>query len=602
MSTLLKKIAISFFASLAAFIIIAPNFSPVNACVTNFECAANPNASGCIPNPNAGPGQQKTICGTAVTTGVSNAVSNALSGGSSESTWYSQGPLEWYNKVFDQSVSPGNEIFGERYTAAQVQWVMYSVPSVILNMFVDPQITSCVFTNFGNVSSCLEMIKQLISSDLQTTPLVDKQQPSLISLVFADRPVSGISYIKNRLTSFSLVPEVHAQGFGYRNALDRIQGMWAAFRNIAFGLFVVVAIVFAFMIMFRVKISPQVVITVQSAIPKLIITIILVTFSYAIAGLLIDLMYVVIGLLSVALTPLIPVNFLQTSTYNTADVFKLLTAGYTQGKIFGIQSSSIVGGVFNLLAVYLTPLTTLGVLVLFTSIVVSFASLGTAAWIFLLAIITLAIAFIILLWMSIKIIYALFKAFAYIVLLTIFAPLQITIGMLVPNMGFGQWIKSYISYLSVFVVTGVMWLFAWIFNLLAWDAFWGSGGSINSAAPSGSWPPLLGSSGFGLSLVYTGASFVMFILIPKATEIVQGFISGKPFAYGTAVGEAIGAPGRGAMAAMNLIGITGKTYGTLKEWGFFPGHPEVPGPVDPRVTARLDAQRRSVSAARQMQR
>jgi len=43
------------------------------------------------------------------------------------------------------------------------------------------------------------------------------------------------------------------------------------------------------MIMLRVKISPQAVVTVQSAIPKLITTLILVTFSYAIAGLVIDL-------------------------------------------------------------------------------------------------------------------------------------------------------------------------------------------------------------------------------------------------------------------------------------------------------------------------
>ena len=39
--------------------------------------------------------------------------------------------------------------------------------------------------------------------------------------------------------------------------------------------------------------------------------------------------------------------------------------------------------------------------------------------------------------------------------------------------------------------------------------------------------------------------FVIFTLIPKANEIVQGFISGKPFAYGSAVGEAVAPIGWG---------------------------------------------------------
>ena len=43
------------------------------------------------------------------------------------------------------------------------------------------------------------------------------------------------------------------------------------------------------MIILRIKINPQTVITIQSAIPQVFTTLILVTFSYAIAGLVIDL-------------------------------------------------------------------------------------------------------------------------------------------------------------------------------------------------------------------------------------------------------------------------------------------------------------------------
>ena len=38
--------------------------------------------------------------------------------------WYNQSFQEWITKVDD---SPESEIFGERYTAAQVQWVIYGL-------------------------------------------------------------------------------------------------------------------------------------------------------------------------------------------------------------------------------------------------------------------------------------------------------------------------------------------------------------------------------------------------------------------------------------------------------------------------------------------
>src|SRR4030067_3266417 len=46
--------------------------------------------------------------------------------------WYSQDFGSWYAKVYDTTNS--NEIFGERYTAAQVQWVFYGVISFFINL------------------------------------------------------------------------------------------------------------------------------------------------------------------------------------------------------------------------------------------------------------------------------------------------------------------------------------------------------------------------------------------------------------------------------------------------------------------------------------
>jgi hypothetical protein len=61
-----------------------------------------------------------------------------------------------------------------------------------------------------------------------------------------------------------------------------------------------------------------------------------------------------------------------------------------------------------------------------------------------------------------------------------------------------------------------------------------------TVAPMGGWPPLLGSGEGMLSLLLCAVSFTLFSLIPKATEIVQGLVSGRPYAYGTAIGEAFG--------------------------------------------------------------
>lgn len=74
--------------------------------------------------------------------------------------------------------------------------------------------------------------------------------------------------------------------------LDPILSIWIGFRNIAYLMIVVVFIVVGLGIMLRIKIDPRTVMTLQNQIPKIIVGLLLITFSYAIAGLLIDLTYV----------------------------------------------------------------------------------------------------------------------------------------------------------------------------------------------------------------------------------------------------------------------------------------------------------------------
>jgi hypothetical protein len=472
-----------------------------------------------------------------------------------EGSWYNQDFQSWRSKVYDDT-NP-QEIFGERYTAAQVQWVIYGLFSFILNSTTNSQALSCVMSNSGNLQTCTDLLA--VDMELLNTASIEQQEkesPSLASLVFEERAFSGIGYAKQKVRDFSLVPTVHAQaaGFGF-DALLPIQGMWRASRDMAFGLFVVAAIIFSFMIMFRVKISPQVVISVQSAIPKLVIALVLVTFSYAIAGLLIDLMYVVYGIISVAGTGFVPFG-----NVSAPGMFQFLTKGQVG---FGFLETNL--GVIGLIAVYLILFPIFFIIALYLALGALISTVAAAITLLTplsivmatVGVLLLIIAIILTIWNSVKILWALLKAFVNILLLTIFAPLQIVAGTIIPGFGFGQWVKSFASNLAVYITTSLLFLFTYVFLLLGLksgsDAVIGSSNilegigrfifgtaiTVGGVGERAGWPPLAGGAEGFMGLLLLGVSFVLFTLIPKATEIVQGLISGRPFAYGTAIGEAM---------------------------------------------------------------
>ena len=85
-------------------------------------------------------------------------------------------------------------------------------------------------------------------------------------------------------------------GTGF-DGLKPLLPLWTVFRNIVYILFVLVFVIIGVAIMLRLKIDPRTVMTIQNQIPKLIIGILLVTFSFSIAGFLIDIMYTSIYLI-----------------------------------------------------------------------------------------------------------------------------------------------------------------------------------------------------------------------------------------------------------------------------------------------------------------
>ena len=204
--------------------------------------------------------------------------------------WYNQSYRVWSARVFDHTND--TEIFGERYTFAQVQWIVYS----LMTIAAGSDLVACTqFLNTGTVDVSDDTVNRFQECIEEQGPI--EEPTTYDSLLNPMLIASGVGYIRDNINNFHLIPEAQAQGFGY-GAINPIQNLWRAMRNIAYLLLTVGIIIMSFMIMFRVKISPQAVISVQSALPRVVAALLAITFSYAIVGLMIDLIYIVIGGLS----------------------------------------------------------------------------------------------------------------------------------------------------------------------------------------------------------------------------------------------------------------------------------------------------------------
>lgn len=119
---------------------------------------------------------------------------------------------------------------------------------------------------------------------------------NLIGATYKNPPASGINETYNTIANIGLAPKTYAaQGIGF-GSISGFRPVWIIFRNISYSILVLVMVVISFMIMFRMKLNAQTAISIESALPRIVLSLILITFSYALAGFLIDAMYVVMGI------------------------------------------------------------------------------------------------------------------------------------------------------------------------------------------------------------------------------------------------------------------------------------------------------------------
>lgn len=249
---------------------------------------------------------------------------------------------------------------------------------------------------------------------------------------------SGVEYVASTLRDFDLVEKAYAQtGTGF-DGLAPIRDLWRAFRNITYALFVVIFLAIGLAIMFRYKLNPQTTVTIQSALPRIVVALLLVTFSYPIAGFMIDLLYVSISLGALAFRGFPGAdNFQPTFTeggfFTTIGVLNGLTAGTT---------SIIAAGLGALAGTLISVIPALFVGGLAVANVAFTAGVG--------ALVMLLVLLIIVLYALVRLFFGLLQAYISIIILIIFAPLQIALGIFPGMPGFGSWLRNLTANLAAF--------------------------------------------------------------------------------------------------------------------------------------------------------
>jgi len=101
-------------------------------------------------------------------------------------------------------------------------------------------------------------------------------------------PVNLAYYWNDQIKHTPFVSTALAADVNYGNApaISTILVVWKTFRNIAFGLLSIIMLAIGVMIMSRKKLSPQLAVTVQYALPRVVLAVILIVFSYPIGAVL----------------------------------------------------------------------------------------------------------------------------------------------------------------------------------------------------------------------------------------------------------------------------------------------------------------------------
>lgn len=349
-----------------------------------------------------------------------------------------------------------------------------------------------------------------------------------IAMLYQNQP-SGREYLADILDNIGIptVTKSYAQGTGY-TAMSPFLPIWKAFRNFAYSLYIIMFVVVGIMIMLRTKVNAQTVITIQSALPNLLITLILITFSYAIVGFMIDLMYFLIYF----------VVYLISSTGiisgPTQAIDRLLS--YSAWSVVFEGRNSIISAAALALGEVISGIGS-------GALEVAGTILSMVSPMYLIVAVAFAIAML-------KLMFNLLKSYVMLIVQTITAPIQILFNAMPGSKAFGEWLKKTASYLIPFPVAAAMFILAAVFvgdptnSTLLGDIF-GTGSAnpfgINSShefyqnyQDGKLWMPpftLTGSVDFTQDDVMAIIGFFIFLMTPATVKMAQEWLQVKESPY-----------------------------------------------------------------------
>ncbi len=471
--------------------------------------------------------------------------------------WMPKSPEE-VGLAIEQSDSTGQMSF-EGYTG---NWMTYFLPANL-----SCQLTGCL-VDPAFAGSAFHVKNSMLG-----------QATSGIAMIYDTPPANTMAFIYDTGQTLGFIPrQAYAQGTGF-TGLAPILPIWKAFRNLAYLLLAFVMIIVGFMIIFRRNIDPHTVVTIQNALPRIVLTLILITFSYAIVGLLIDLMYVGIFLAYSIFysTGLLPdtVTSGAPGTGGVLNTREVVTNGSLYEAFHLVFPENIIsiakdafalfdhasgdagtrtnagGGMFNL---------DIGQMISdFAGDIAGQAAQFTLGGLFTLAL-SIGIFFI-----FVRLFFVFISAYINIIVSLVFGPLQILMDAIPGTNSFDNWLRNLIGNIAVFPVASVMIMLALVFHGAAEQA---------DATNSALWtPPYYDLFSPTPSAIGTLFSLGVLLVIPQTIKGIKESIKGNaalPIGLGSVFAPAGSAVGGATSLLHNFYYL--QSLGLFKGRGGGGGH------------------------------